>query len=93
MKKLFFDKFLVTALFLPLIVFSQTIPPKQYITLEISPDNAPKIDGFLDESIWDMTEWGADFVEVNPDETPLQRNKQNSKFYTIKSIYTLQFWL
>ena len=62
MKKLFFDKYLITAIFLPLFAFSQIISPKQYYTTEISPENSPKVDGLVDDSIWDLVELGADFV-------------------------------
>ena len=41
---------------------------KQYFTKQINPQLAPKLDGFLDDSIWDKVEWGSNFVEVSPDE-------------------------
>ena len=44
------------------------LQPKTYTTFEIDPDTAPLIDGKLDDSVWKSTEWGADFIEVNPDE-------------------------
>ena len=39
---------------------------KQYFTKQINPQVAPKLDGFLDDSIWDKVEWGSNFVEVSP---------------------------
>ena len=68
-------------------MFSQTTPPKQYITFEISPDNAPKIDGFLGESIWDLVEWEADFVEVNPDENTSTEQTKFKILYDQKYLY------
>ena len=41
---------------------------KSYTTLEINTTAAPTIDGNLDDSIWASTEWGTQFIEVNPDE-------------------------
>ena len=88
MKKLFFDKYLITAIFLPLFAFSQIISPKQYYTTEISPENSPKVDGLVDDSIWDLVEWGADFVEVNPDEnTPPTEQTKFKILYDQKHLY------
>lgn len=50
-----------------LSLYSQEIA-KQYFTKQINPQLAPKLDGFLDDSIWDKVEWGSNFVEVSPDE-------------------------
>ncbi len=62
--------------------------PKTYTTLQIQPDNAPSIDGSLDDSIWASVDWGTDFIEVEPDEnTPPSVQTKFKILYDQKHLY------
>ena len=76
MKKIGFVVFLLFYALFSLSLYSQEIA-KQYFTKQISPQVAPKLDGFLDDSVWDKVEWGSNFVEVSPDEntSPTEETK------------------
>ena len=65
--------------------FAQITPPKQYFTVEVNPENAPKVDGF-DDSIWDKAEWGSDFVE-DPDENTPPTEQTFKILYDQKHLY------
>lgn len=41
---------------------------KVYTTKTIGQEKAPVIDGFLNDSSWNLVEWGTDFIENEPDE-------------------------
>ena len=68
---------MLLVLCIPLEFIAQNTPPKQYFTVEINPENAPKIDGYLNDEIWEKVDWGTDFIEVDPDEntTPTEQTK------------------
>lgn len=44
MKTSFFKHLTLFLLCIPFEFFAQITPPKQYFTVEISPENAPKVD-------------------------------------------------
>lgn len=88
MKNSFLTYLTALALCIPVGSFAQITPPKQYFTVEINPENAPKVDGFLDDSIWDKVEWGSDFIEVDPDEnTPPTEQTKFKILYDQKHLY------
>lgn len=88
MKTNIYGFYLCVVLFLPRLIFSQTIPPKQYTTKEIHQKNAPTLDGFLDDDVWNDVKWGVDFVEVNPDEnTPPSEQTKFKILYDQKYLY------
>ncbi|MEC8248175.1 MAG: hydrolase, partial [Bacteroidota bacterium] len=76
MKKIGCVVFLIFCALFSLSLNSQEIP-KQYFTKQINTQVAPKLDGFLDDSIWGKVEWGSNFVEVSPDEntSPTEETK------------------
>ncbi|MEM1120840.1 MAG: DUF5916 domain-containing protein [Bacteroidota bacterium] len=43
------------------------IPTKIYLTKRIT-GKAPKIDGFLDDPVWQTVEWGGDFSQLEPND-------------------------
>ena len=61
----------------PWFVYSQTTLPKVYFTAEISSAEAPEMDGFINDKIWNKVPWGSNFIEVNPDENtaPTEQTK------------------
>ena len=56
----------------PWFVCSQTTLPKVYSTTEISSVEAPEMDGFINDKIWNNVPWGSNFIEVNPIHTPIK---------------------
>ncbi len=60
---------------------------KQYLTERI-PDDPPSIDGKLDEEVWDLVEWGGDFVQRQP-EYGVQPSEQTQFkiLYDAKNLY------
>ena len=77
MKKKLLNLFSYVLVIIPFIVLSQSVKKKQYFTNEILSDYAPRIDGNLDDTIWDKVTWGSNFVEVYPDEntSPTEQTK------------------
>ena len=66
----------------------QAQAPKVYTTKKIATENAPVIDGILDDKIWDSIEWGTDFIENEPDEnTEPTAQTQFRLLYDEKFIY------
>ena len=41
---------------------------KTYVTLGISPESAPVIDGAISDAVWEQVAWGGDYIEFQPDE-------------------------
>ncbi len=61
---------------------------KIYITKTIKGNDFPKIDGVLDDEIWNTISWGADFIENNPDEnTPPTYQTKFKILYDAKFLY------
>ncbi len=63
-------------------------PKKTYITKLVNISEAPTIDGILSDKIWDIVEWGNDFIENDPDEnTPPSQQTQFKIVYDEKNLY------
>ncbi|SDB58584.1 Carbohydrate family 9 binding domain-like [Flavobacteriaceae bacterium MAR_2010_188] len=61
---------------------------KVYTTQRILNEEAPAIDGMLDEDIWNRVEWGGDFIELEPDEnTPPHQQTKFKILYDDKFLY------
>lgn len=66
----------------------QTNEKRRYTTIAISSEDAPVIDGNLNDLIWNEAQWGTDFIEVFPDEnTPPSVQTQFKIIYDDKYIY------
>jgi hypothetical protein len=75
-----------------IFLFSQdstsVVPKKIYVTKAIQGQNPPVLDGILDDSIWNMVEWGGDYVEFRPDEnTEPSVETQFKIIYDAKNLY------
>ena len=46
----------------------EVLVKKTYFTQGIEPEATPVIDGILNETVWDLVEWGGDYIEFQPDE-------------------------
>ena len=72
----------------PWFVCSQTTPPKVYSTTEITSLEAPEMDGFINDKIWNNVPWGSNFIEVNPDENTAPTEQTKFKIlYDQKYLY------
>ena len=72
----------------PWFVCSQTTLPKVYSTTEISSVEAPEMDGFINDKIWNNVPWGSNFIEVNPDENTAPTEQTKFKIlYDQKYLY------
>jgi hypothetical protein len=90
MRKLF--SFIFCLLFIILKVNSQEqktkVPIKVYTTKTIGQEKAPIIDGLLDDTSWNLVEWGVDFIENEPDEnTPPTFQTKFKILYDDKNLY------
>lgn len=62
--------------------------PKIYTTKKILSNDAPVIDGKLNDLVWETVEWGTDFIENEPDEnTEPSEQTQFRLLYDDKFIY------
>ena len=71
---------LVIILLLPLIALNQNnskVVERNYITKKVI-CNPPKIDGLVDEPIWDIVEWQGNFTQYSPYEN--EKPSQETKF-------------
>ena len=67
---------------------SAQIEKRIYTTKSIGNNQAPVIDGKLDDAVWDIVEWGADFIERLPDEnTPPSEQTKFKIVYDAKYLY------
>ena len=67
---------------------AQQPPPKIYNTFNITSATPPLIDGALDDSVWASVAWGADFIELAPNEnTPPSVQTKFKILYDQKHIY------
>ena len=63
-------------------------PKKTYTTTQINISEIPTIDGILDDKVWDVVEWGNDFIENEPDEnTPPSHQTQFKIVYDENYLY------
>lgn len=67
---------------------SAQIEKRIYTTKSVGNNKAPVIDGKLDDAVWDIVEWGADFIERLPDEnTPPSEQTKFKIVYDAKYLY------
>ncbi|MFT6838677.1 MAG: hypothetical protein ACJAZR_002215 [Sediminicola sp.] len=75
-----------------LVLSAQTntsTPTKRlYTTNVVGEQEAPEVDGLLDDSAWNKTEWAGDFIEWRPDEnTPPTFGTRFKIVYDAKNLY------
>ncbi len=72
-------------------LFSQeetTASKRSYTTKSIANLTAPRIDGILDDTAWDIVEWTTDYVEFEPDNgTPPTEQTKMKIIYDDKNLY------
>ncbi len=86
---------LVFCLLSPLLIFAQEeqkkqeiVPKRVYTTKYVAAENAPVIDGRLDDNSWNAVEWTSDYIENQPDEnTPPSEQTQFKIVYDKKNLY------
>ncbi|WP_067029446.1 DUF5916 domain-containing protein [Allomuricauda sp. CP2A] len=67
---------------------AQIIEKKKYMTTSIVHEQSPVIDGNIDEPVWEMVEWGGDFIEYSPEEnTPPSFQTKFKVIYDAKYLY------
>ncbi len=78
-----------TSSFFLLAQDSMAVQPKRsYTTMPIIGENAPNIDGDLDDKSWEIAEWSGDFIEWEPDEnTPPSQQTKFKIVYDKKYLY------
>lgn len=88
--KLLQNHLVVVLLFIAAITSAQqdALTRKVYTTQLISNEKAPTIDGKLDDDIWNLVDWGTDFVENEPDENTAPSQTTRFKIlYDEKYLY------
>jgi len=64
------------------------IEKKTYTTTDVGSNTAPVIDGKLNDAVWDIVEWGNDFIEWRPDENTAPSHQTKFKIvYDAKYLY------
>ena len=64
------------------------VPKRVYTTQTIQSDDAPIIDGSINDAIWNTVEWSGGFIESDPDEnTPPTEQSQFKIIYDTKYLY------
>ncbi len=64
------------------------VPKRIYTTQYVAPDQAPVIDGKLDDSGWEGVDWATDFIENEPDENTEPTFQSRFKIvYDDKNLY------
>ncbi len=64
------------------------VEKKIYTTTSVGNNQAPVIDGKLDDAIWNSVDWGNDFIENQPDEnTPPSEQTEFKIVYDAKFLY------
>ncbi|MDT0605707.1 DUF5916 domain-containing protein [Croceitalea rosinachiae] len=67
---------------------TEIVPKKIYVTNDIGGEEAPSIDGLLNDKVWDRVEWTGDYVENQPDEnTPPSYQTKFKIVYDSKNLY------
>ena len=66
-----------TFMFIAMMSFSQNSSKKIYHTEKLVNSSSIIIDGYLNDSSWELVPWGNDFIEVYPDEntSPTEKTK------------------
>ncbi|MGY8915253.1 MAG: sugar-binding protein, partial [Flavobacteriales bacterium] len=65
-----------------------TIAKRSYTTQVVSEQEAPVVDGLLDDAAWNETEWAGDFIEWRPDENnPPTFGTRFKIVYDAKNLY------
>ncbi|MGA0041991.1 MAG: DUF5916 domain-containing protein [Flavobacteriaceae bacterium] len=68
--------------------FAQNPVPRKTYTTKHMTQNAPEIDGVLDDKVWNEVEWSGDFVEFEPNEnTAPEYQSQFKIIYDDKFLY------
>lgn len=82
MKRIFLNRTVVTLILINLFSnsYSQTLEKKTYQT--VFTDNAPEIDGLMNDSCWNQVEWKGDFIQTQPYD-----NKPPSQQTSFKILY------
>ncbi len=66
----------------------ETIPKRTYTTQSIDQDQAPTIDGEINDPAWDVVEWTTDYTEFEPDVgTPPTEQTKMKIIYDAKNLY------
>ena len=77
-----------TFMFVTMISFSQNSTKKIYHTEKLVNNSSIIIDGYLNDSSWELVPWGNDFIEVYPDENTSPTEETKFKIlYDEKYIY------
>lgn len=64
------------------------VPKKIYTTIALNDTEAPEIDGLLNDTAWNLVDWGKDFIESRPDENTQPDHQTKFKIlYDQKSLY------
>ncbi|MEB8345798.1 DUF5916 domain-containing protein [Flavobacteriaceae bacterium KMM 6898] len=67
---------------------TSTPAKRSYTTNVVGEQEAPEVDGLLDDAAWNETEWAGDFVEWRPDEnTPPTFSTSFKIVYDAKNLY------
>ena len=67
---------------------SQALPKRKYQTSFIGAKAAPKVDGRIDEAIWNTVDWSSDYVELSPEENTSPTEPTQMKIlYDKKYLY------
>ena len=83
-----FAIFLLTTAVLSAQTTKTTIAKRSYTTHVVSEQEAPEVDGLLDDAAWNETEWAGDFVEWRPDENnPPTFSTRFKIVYDAKNLY------
>lgn len=83
-----FALFLLATTVLSAQTTKSTIAKRSYTTHVVSEQEAPEVDGLLDDAAWNETEWAGDFVEWRPDEnTPPTFSTRFKIVYDAKNLY------
>ncbi len=83
-----FALFLLATAVLSAQTTKSTIAKRSYTTHVVSEQEAPEVDGLLDDAAWNETEWAGDFVEWRPDEnTPPTFSTRFKIVYDAKNLY------
>lgn len=70
------------------LLAQETVPKRGYTTQYIAPKDAPRIDGALDESSWDVVPWSGDYIEWSPEENTAPTEETALKIiYDDKNLY------
>ena len=59
---------LLCSLFSIQTIFAQSSGEQKYYNTNKILDEAPRIDGLIDEGAWDLVEWSGDFTQISPDD-------------------------